>query len=151
MHQKIKVRNLLHRGAGRRDDGFTIVEMLVVLAIIGLIMGLVGPRVLTMLADSKVKTARIQMENISASLDVFYLDNGRYPTGSEGLAALMQRPGDAATWAGPYLKGSGVPADPWGHPYLYKSPGASAPFDLSSAGPDGRDAGRVFRIGDAKL
>ena len=133
-----------------RESGFTIVEMLVVLAIIGLIMGLVGPRVLTMLAESKVKTARIQMENIAASLDVFYLDNGRYPTSGEGLAALMQRPGDAAVWAGPYLKGSGVPADPWGHAYAYKAPGASAPFDLSSAGPEGRDSSRVARIGDAK-
>ena len=123
--------------------------MLVVLAIIGLIMGLVGPRVLTMLSDSKVKAARIQMENISSTLDVFYLDNGRYPSSSEGLAALMRRPGaDSTAWSGPYLKGSEVPNDPWGHPYVYRAPGQNAPFDLVSLGPDGREASRIVRAGE---
>ena len=90
------------------------------------------------------------MENLATSLDVFYLDNGRYPTSSEGLQALVQKPGDTPGWSGPYIKGSGVPNDPWSHPYFYKSPGVAAPFDLSSAGPDGRDAGRIVRIGEAK-
>ena len=135
-------------GRLRRRLGFTIVEMLVVLAIIGLIVGLIGPRVLGILADSKVKTARIQMENLASSLDVFFLDTGRYPTSGEGLTALMQRPNDAPAWSGPYLKGSVVPNDPWGHAYTYKSPGQNAPFELSSQGPDGRENGRVQRIGE---
>ena len=98
----------------RAEAGFTLVEMLVVIAIIGLIMGLVGPRVLNSLGDSKVKAAKLQIESFSSSLDLFYLDVGRYPTGSEGLAALAQRPGNTAIWNGPYLKTGAVPADPWG-------------------------------------
>jgi type II secretion system protein G len=88
--------------------------MLVVIAIIGLIMGLVGPRVLNYLGESKVKAAKLQIESFSSSLDLFYLDVGRYPTGSEGLSALAQRPGNTAIWNGPYLKTGAVPTDPWG-------------------------------------
>src|ERR1700760_4060657 len=99
--------------------GFTLVEMLVVITIIGLIMGLVGPRVLNFLGDSKVKAAKLQIESFGSSLDLFYLDVGRYPTASEGLAALAQRPGNADIWNGPYLKTGAVPADPWGHGYVY--------------------------------
>src|SRR4029079_14234497 len=91
------------------EQGFTLVEMLVVIAIIGLIMGLVGPRVLNYLGDSKVKAAKLQIESFSSSLDLFYLDVGRYPTGSEGLAALAQRPGNTGIWNGPYLKTGAVP------------------------------------------
>jgi general secretion pathway protein G len=91
-----------HRGAGK--FGFTLVEMLVVITIIGLIMALVGPRVLNYLGESKVKAARIQIESFSAALDLFYLDNGRYPSSSEGLPALVQRPANSASWNGPYLK-----------------------------------------------
>src|SRR5246127_4299368 len=94
--------------------GFTLVEMLVVITIIGLIMGLVGPRVLNYLSDSKVKTARIQIQGFSAALDLYYLDNGRYPTSTEGLDALAQRPNGASAWNGPYLNGNSVPKDPWG-------------------------------------
>src|SRR6516164_101012 len=108
------------RPADRRSEaGFTLVEMLVVITIIGLIMGLVGPRVLSFLGDSKVKAAKLQIESFSSSLDLFYLDAGRYPTASEGLAALAQRPGNAAIWNGPYLKTGAVPPDPWGHAYVY--------------------------------
>src|SRR4051794_3701743 len=107
------------RGLYGRDGeaGFTLVEILVVITIIGLIMGLVGPRVLSYLSDSKVKAAQIQIQSFSSALDLYYLDNGCYPTSAEGLRALVQRPDATATWNGPYLKGSSVPNDPWGQPY----------------------------------
>ena len=113
----------------RAEAGFTLVEMLVVIAIIGLIMGLVGPRVLNYLGDSKVKTAKLQIESFSSSLDLFYLDVGRYPTGSEGLAALAQRPGNTGIWNGPYLKTGAVPTDPWGHTYVYRRSLRRRPLD----------------------
>jgi general secretion pathway protein G len=125
----------------RGQDGFTLVEMLVVITIIGLIMALVGPRVLNYLSESKVKTARIQIESFSSALDLFYLDNGRYPTSSEGLAALVQRPGNASSWNGPYIKTSTVPSDPWGRPYVYRSPGERSPYDIASYGPSGQPGG----------
>jgi general secretion pathway protein G len=121
------------------EAGFTLVEMLVVITIIGLIMSLVGPRVLTYLSDSKVKTARIQIQGFSAALDLYYLDSGRYPTSSEGLVALSQKPDGATTWNGPYLKGNSVPNDPWGRPYVYKFPVQHGPYDIVSLGPDGRE------------
>jgi len=117
--------------------GFTLVEVLVVISIIGLIMGLVGPRVLNYLSDAKVKAAKIQIESFSSALDLYFLDAGRYPSSSEGLNALMQRPSSASAWNGPYLKGSTVPKDPWGTPYVYKSPGDRKPYDITSYGPDG--------------
>jgi general secretion pathway protein G len=115
--------------------------MLVVITIIGLIMGLVGPRVLGYLSESKVKTAKIQIESLSAALDLFYLDNGRYPAGNEGLAALVQRPASAAAWNGPYIKTGAVPADPWGRPYLYKVPGDHAAYEIASYGAAGQEGG----------
>ncbi len=123
------------------EAGFTLVEILVVITIIGLIMALVGPRVLNYLAESKVKAARIQVESFASSLDLFYLDNGRYPTTSEGLAALAQRPGGADAWNGPYLRSGLVPNDPWGHPYVYRSPGEHGPYDIVSYGSDGQEGG----------
>jgi general secretion pathway protein G len=122
------------------ERGFTLVEMLVVITIIGLIMALVGPRVLNYLSESKVKAARIQIESFSSALDLFYLDNGRYPSSSEGLPALVQRPANSLAWNGPYLKTSSVPADPWGRPYKYRSPADHAPYEITSAGPSGEAA-----------
>jgi general secretion pathway protein G len=135
-------RKLLGLGAPRRgQDGFTLVEMLVVITIIGLIMALVGPRVLNYLSESKVKTARIQIESFSSALDLFYLDNGRYPTSSEGLTALVQRPSNATAWNGPYIKTAAVPTDPWGRPYAYRSPGDHSPYEIASFGPSGQPGG----------
>jgi general secretion pathway protein G len=132
----------LRRSARRAGQaGFTLVEMLVVITIIGLILGLVGPRVLGYLSDSKVKTAKIQIESLSAALDLYYLDNGRYPAGNEGLAALVQRPASATGWNGPYIERGAVPADPWGHPYVYKVPGDHAAYEIASYGAAGQEGG----------
>ena len=143
----MKLRSLLRsaRALGARSAayqaGFTLVEMLVVLTIIALILGLVGPRVLNYLSESRVKTAKLQIESFGSSLDLFYLDTGRYPTTSEGLNALVQRPTGIEVWNGPYVKGGKVPSDPWGNPYQYRSPVESAPYEIVSYGSDGREGG----------
>ncbi|MGH6834428.1 MAG: type II secretion system major pseudopilin GspG [Methylocella sp.] len=124
-----------------REDGFTLIEILVVITIIGLLMSLVGPRVLTALAESKVKAATIQVESFSSSLDLFYLDMGHYPSTSEGLTALVQRPAGETGWNGPYLKSAYVPPDPWGHPYIYHSPSEHGPYEIVSLGSTGREGG----------
>jgi general secretion pathway protein G len=123
------------------QSGFTLVEILVVITIIGLIMGLVGPRVLGYLGQSKVKAAQIQIESFASALDLFYLDAGRYPSSPEGLTALVRRPGATTSWNGPYLKNGQVPNDPWGHPYIYRAPGERGPYDIISYGSDGLEGG----------
>jgi general secretion pathway protein G len=139
------VKILRRRGADKTvrdgEQGFTLVEMLVVIAIIGLIMGLIGPRVLNYLSESKVKAARIQMQSFASALDLFYLDAGRYPSSAEGLAALVRGTPGLAAWNGPYLKGGAVPNDPWGNPYIYRAPGEHNPFDIMSLGSDGQEGG----------
>ncbi len=127
--------------ARRGEAGFTLVEILVVITIIGLIMGLVGPRVLNYLSESKVKTAVIQIQSLSSALDLYFLDVGRYPTTAQGLAALVQKPAAASAWNGPYLKNDAVPNDPWGHPYLYRSPSEHGPYEIVSYGSDGQEGG----------
>src|ERR1700675_1173633 len=107
------------RAARHGERGFTLVEILVVITIIGMIMALVGPRVLNYLAESKVKAAKIQIESLSSALDLYYLDVGRYPSTSEGLTALARQPGGIQSWNGPYLRSGTVPNDPWGHSYVY--------------------------------
>src|SRR5215470_15704743 len=123
------------------ERGFTLVEMLVVISIIALIMALVGPRVLNFLTESKVKAAKIQIESLTSALDLYALDTGRYPSSSEGLEILMQSPGGVASWNGPYLKGTVVPKDPWGRPYIYRSPGQHGAYDILSYGADGQEGG----------
>jgi general secretion pathway protein G len=115
--------------------------MLVVLVIIGLIMGLVGPQVLNYLTNARVKAAKLQIEAFASSLDLYYLDTGRYPSSSEGLEALVQRPGNLDVWNGPYLKGGTVPLDPWGHAYVYRAPAERAPYEIMSLGSDGQEGG----------
>ena len=121
------------------EGGFTLVELLVVLVILGLVMGLVGPRVLGYLSSSRERTMRLQVESFASALDLYYLDMGRYPTNTEGLDALIKPPaGGAGHWAGPYLKQPKVPEDPWGNPYTYHVPGKSTPYAIVSLGPDGK-------------
>ena len=125
----------------RGERGFTLVELLVVITIIALIMGIVGPRVLNYLTESKAKAAKIQIESFASALDLFFLDTGRYPNGSEGLNALVRRPGNITAWNGPYLKGGLVPPDPWGNPYVYRAPGQNGAYDMLSYGADGTEGG----------
>jgi general secretion pathway protein G len=125
----------------RSERGYTLVEILVVITIIGLIMALVGPRVLNYLTESKVKTARIQIQSFASALDLFYLDAGRYPTSAEGLAVLVRPTAGITAWSGPYLKGGFVPNDPWGKPYAYRSPGEHGAYDVVSLGSDGQEGG----------
>lgn len=122
------------------QSGITLVEMLVVLAIIGLLAGLVGPAVLKQLGGAKSKSAAIQIKDFEQSLEIYKLDVGRFPTTEEGLTALVSKPSGAQGWNGPYLK-SGVPQDPWNRAYHYKYPGEKAEFDLFSYGQDGSPGG----------
>jgi general secretion pathway protein G len=104
-------------------------------------MGIVGPRVLNYLSESKAKAAKIQIESFASALDLFFLDTGRYPNGPEGLTALVRRPGNITAWNGPYLKGGLVPPDPWGNPYVYRAPGQNGAYDILSYGSDGTEGG----------
>lgn len=123
-----------------RKSGFTLLELLVVMVIIGLLAGIVGPRLFGEVGKSEITTARAQIDALAKALDQYRLDVGRYPSSQEGLAALMQAPAGADRWTGPYLK-KAVPMDPWNQPYLYQFPGTRNPdFDLYSYGPD-RQAG----------
>ena len=124
----------------KSNKGFTLIELLVVMVIIGLLAALVGPRFIRQEEKAKVKAAKAQIELLSTSLDTFRLDGGRYPTTQEGLEALRTQPGGLERWDGPYLK-KDVPLDPWGKPYIYKSPGDHGPFDILSYGADGAPGG----------
>jgi len=123
------------------EKGFTLVEIIVVITIIALIMTLVGPRVLNYMSESKVKAAKIQIESFANALDLYFLDTGQYPSNAEGLSALMQRPGNSSGWNGPYLRGTTIPNDPWGRPYVYRTPGAQSSYDIISYGSDGQEGG----------
>ncbi|BBL76793.1 type II secretion system major pseudopilin GspG [Methylomagnum ishizawai] len=125
----------------RFQRGFTLIELLVVLAIIGLLAGLVGPQVIKHLGESKTKTARLQIEELSSALDMYRLDVGRYPPTDEGLAALVEQPASAKFWNGPYLRKKKVPLDPWNNPFHYVAPGQHGKFDVFSLGSDGAEGG----------
>ena len=128
--------------AQRRDEaGYTLMELLVVLAILGLLAAIATPMVLHYLDSAKVSTAKTEVANLSAGLDLFKYDVGRYPTTQEGLEALVNPPADAENWNGPYVKKTTKLSDPWGHPYVYKVPGDHAAYDIASYGPAGLDGG----------
>ena len=121
--------------------GFTLLELLVVMVIIGLLAGFVAPRYFAQVGKSQVKVARAQIDALDKALDQFRLDVGRYPTSEEGLQGLVAQPSGELRWAGPYLKKS-VPADPWGRPYFFQQPGThGGDFDLQSYAKDGRPGG----------
>ncbi|HEY2986590.1 MAG TPA: type II secretion system major pseudopilin GspG [Candidatus Binatia bacterium] len=121
--------------------GFTLIELLVVMVIIGLLAALVGPKLLGQKEKAEVGAARVQIEMLSAALDTFRLDVGRYPTTDEGLEALIRKPVSADRWDGPYLRKDAVPLDPWKKPYIYRSPGEHGAFDLFTYGADGAPGG----------
>jgi general secretion pathway protein G len=125
----------------RLQSGFTLLELLVVMVILGLLVGYVAPKYFAQVGKSEVKTARAQIEALEKALDMYRLDTGHYPTTEQGLAALNTRPQNEPRWSGPYLK-KDVPLDPWGKAYIYKTPGEKGTdFDLLSLGKDGRPGG----------
>ena len=129
------------RPSRRSEAGFTLIELLVVMTILVLLTSIVAPRVIGYIGSSRLKAAKIQIESLSTSLELYRLDSGRYPTTGEGLSALVRKPTNAVSWSGPYIKGKEVPVDPWGAAYHYRSPGKHGAYDIFSLGADGRVSG----------
>ena len=129
------------------EAGFTLLEILVVIAILGLLIGLVAPAVLRQLGGARTSIARQSIERLSSVLDLYKLDVGSYPSTEQGLGALSTRPTGVTTWSGPYIKGDATPLDAWNHPYSYRSPSQRSghDYDLCSAGPDA-NAGTAGQI-----
>lgn len=141
MHMPLHI--LSRKPSLRRSGGFTLIELLIVMVILGLLASLVGPRLFGQLDASKVKAARTQIEMLGAAMDTYRLDMSRYPSTEQGIAALSEKPADAAEaarWRGPYLKKK-VDKDPWGNSYVYRSPGEKSDYELSSLGADGKEGG----------
>jgi general secretion pathway protein G len=125
----------------RNCAGFTLLELLVVLVILGLLAGLVGPRVMKYFTEAKSGTARVQIHELNTALDMYRLGIGRYPTTDEGLTALVEPPSGVNNWSGPYLSKKQVPKDPWGYKYHYRFPGEHGEYDLYSFGADNVEGG----------
>ncbi len=139
-HNSAATANMMGRPR-RRQGGFTLMELLVVLVILGLLASLVGPAVLNQLGGAKSKTALLQIKDLEQALEMYKLDVGRYPETREGLQALVTKPDSAAGWNGPYLKGGKIPQDPWKRDYEYKYPGERGELDIISYGLDGAPGG----------
>jgi len=135
MHRRIEARRW-----NQRQGGFTLLELLFVMVIIGLLAAYVAPRYFSQVGKSEVRSAQAQIDGLRKALDAYRLDTGGYPTTEQGLAALNARPANTAKWNGPYLQRP-VPRDPWGKPYQYKAPGDHDEFDLFSFGKDGQPGG----------
>jgi general secretion pathway protein G len=130
-----------HPGASRlANSGFNLLELLVVMVIIGLLVSYVGPRYFSQVGKSEIKATRAQLDGFEKALEQYRIDTGRFPSTEAGLAALFVKPANEPKWSGPYLK-KVPPADPWGNPFQYKSPGEHGEFDLFSFGKDGRAGG----------
>lgn len=136
----VSVASAAHAPAARAQRGFTLLELLVVLVIIGLLAGYVGPQFFKQIGKSETKTAAAQIDGLGKALDQYRLDTGHYPSTEQGLASLWVKPADESRWWGPYLR-KAVPKDPWGREYQYKSPGEHGDYDVYSLGKDGREGG----------
>ena len=123
-----------------KSQGFTLLELLVVMVIIGLLAGYVGPKYFEQIGKSENKTAKAQIDALGKALDQYRIDTGRYPSSEQGLSALYKKPGNEIKWSGPYLK-KNIPNDPWDKPYLFKSPGEHGDYDLYTLGKDGQLGG----------
>lgn len=123
-----------------KNKGFTLLELLVVMVIIGLLAGYVGPKYFEQIGKSENKTAKAQIDALGKALDQYRIDTGRYPSSEQGLSALYKKPSNEPKWSGPYLK-KNIPNDPWDKPYLFKSPGEHGDYDLYTLGKDGQLGG----------
>ena len=129
----------------RSQAGFTLVELLVVLVILGLLLGIVGPRALDFLDRAKADATKIQIQNFGPLLDLYRLDVGQYPTTEQGLNALIKAPSGVSRWTGPYIQKDAVPLDPWQKPYVYERPGPNGkPYLIQSLGADGQKGGSGY-------
>ncbi|AKU21528.1 type II secretion system major pseudopilin GspG [Massilia sp. MB5] len=134
------MRERFHVRAGRLQRGFTLLELLVVMVIIGLLVGYVAPNYFSAVGKSESKAAKAQLDSLQKALIAYRLDVGEYPSTEQGLAALSIKPSGAANWSGPYLS-KPAPPDPWGHAYVYRHPGQRSDYDLQSYGRDGKPGG----------
>jgi general secretion pathway protein G len=135
------MKNALPLSAPRAHRGFTLLELVMVLVIIGVILSMVGPRVFNSLSRATGEQAKIKIEQIGGALELYKLDTGRYPSTQEGLAALVAAPPGVANWNGPYIRDAKVLKDPWSRDFLYRSPAEKGGFDLVSLGADGKEGG----------
>lgn len=134
-------RRLKLRGRRNTEDGYTLLELLVVLAIIGLLVGFVAPKMIGYLGRAKSDAAKVQLHNVATALDLYRLDIGEYPTEGQGLRALLENPGGLSGWSGPYLQKESGLLDPWGQAFVYKRPGQHGDYDLLSYGADKQPGG----------
>ena len=140
MSKSVLISHKRIKNQGLKNKGFTLLELLVVIVIIGLLASIAAPKLFSQIGKSETKTAGAQIESLGLALDQYRIDVGQYPTTEQGLAALYKNPGNVPKWAGSYLK-KNIPNDPWGKPYLYKSPGEHGDYDLFTLGKDGQLGG----------